>query len=80
MADLDEIVVIDIASAAIKQRIPVTGAKFLNDVTIDKSGAVYVSDSETGKVHLLKGGKVSDYLGNYWNMGPTRNQPPWPAA
>lgn len=62
VADLDEIVVIDIATATIKQRIPVDGAKFLNDITVDKSGDAYVSDSETGKVHLLKNGKVITYL------------------
>lgn len=62
VADLDEIAVIDIAGGVIKQRIPVDGAKFLNDITVDKSGDVYVSDSETGKVHLLKNGKVSTYL------------------
>ena len=36
-------------------------AKFLNDVTIDAKGTVYVSDSQTKKVHAIKDGKVSTY-------------------
>jgi hypothetical protein len=62
VADLDEIAVIDIPSAKIQKRIPVEGAKFLNDVTVDENGTVYVSDTETGKVHQLKAGEVSTYL------------------
>ncbi len=53
VADLTEVVVIDIDKAAIMERIPVPGAIFLNDITIDKNGAVYVSDSRTFKVHRI---------------------------
>ncbi len=53
VADLTDVVVIDIEKAAIIERIPVPGAVFLNDITIDKNGAVYVSDSRNFKVHKI---------------------------
>lgn len=40
------------------------GAVFLNDVTVDGAGVVYVSDTRTNKVHRLKNGVVDDYLTN----------------
>jgi hypothetical protein len=62
VADVTRIDVIDIASGKITSRIEVDGAKFLNDITVDKSGNVYVSDSQTGKIHILKNGKVDVYF------------------
>lgn len=64
VADLDEVVVIDIAQAKIIQHIPVQGAVFLNDVTIDKNGAVYVSDTRTSKIHRIEKGLVATILQN----------------
>lgn len=65
VADMDQVVVIDVAAAKIERRIPVAGAKKLNDVTIDGQGVVYVSDSETGKVHALRDGKPSVWLSGF---------------
>ena len=62
VSDVDEVVSIDLTSGKILHRIPVAGAKFLNDVTVDKGGAVYVSDSGTGLIHRVENGKVSTYL------------------
>lgn len=62
VADLSEIVVIELTSGKVKERIPVQGAIFLNDITIDASGIVYVSDSQTGKVHQVKNGVVSLWM------------------
>lgn len=67
-ADVNEVVAIDLKTAAIKQRIPVGGAIFLNDLTVDKKGGLYVSDSQTGKVHRIQDGVVSAYLNNI--IGP----------
>lgn len=58
---VDEVVAIDIATGAIKSRIPVNGAKFLNDVAIAPDGTVYVSDTLTSKIHSIKDGKVSTF-------------------
>lgn len=59
VADLDVIVVIDIAKGAITDRIAVAGAEGLNDVSIDRKGTIYVSDSKTKKIHQVKNGKSS---------------------
>ncbi|MBD0298247.1 MAG: ATP-binding protein [Flavisolibacter sp.] len=62
VADLDNVVEIDIKTGKIVQRYPVQGAVFLNDITINNNGVVYVSDTRTGNVHQLKDGQVTSYL------------------
>lgn len=64
VTNIDELVIIDIPSAKITQRIPVSGAMFLNDVTIDNNGVVYISDSRTEKIHRMEAGKVTEYITN----------------
>jgi hypothetical protein len=64
VADLTEVVVIDIDKAQVVQHIPVEGSVFLNDITIDKNGVVYVSDSRTLKVHRIEKGFVATILQN----------------
>lgn len=64
VADLTEVVVIDIEKAKIIQHIPIEGAIFLNDITIDKTGAVYISDTRTCKVHRIEKGFVVNVLQN----------------
>ena len=58
---VDEVIAIDIASGAIKSRIPIEGAKFLNDVATGPDGTVYVSDMATSKIHRIKDGKASTF-------------------
>jgi hypothetical protein len=59
VADLTELVVIDIKKGVIKNKIKVEGSIFLNDVTVNKNGAVFVSDSRTGKVHRYENNMVT---------------------
>jgi hypothetical protein len=66
-ADLNEVVVIDIPSGKVTKKIPVEGAQFLNDITVDTKGNVYVSDTRTGKVHKIENGTVTTYLENLKN-------------
>ncbi|KQS31472.1 hypothetical protein [Dyadobacter sp. Leaf189] len=61
VADVTEVVEIDIKSGKIVKKHTVEGAQFLNDVTIDSKGNIYISDSSTKKVHLIKDGQVSTY-------------------
>ena len=56
VADLNELVVIDIAGSKIEKRIAVTGAEGLNDVSVGKNGIVYVSDSKLKKIFIVKDG------------------------
>lgn len=62
VSDVDQMVEIDIQKGEVSRRIPVEGSEFLNDVTVDNKGAVYVSDSRGKKVYKIENGKVSVYL------------------
>ncbi len=64
VADIDVVAVIDIKQGKILEQISVEGAQGLNDISIDKKGTVYVSDSRTKKVHQIINGKVSTFLEN----------------
>ena len=50
--------------ARIVQRIPVSGASLLHNITIDPAGVLYVSDMFTGKVHRIEGQQVTTYVEN----------------
>lgn len=62
VADISEVAVIDLSSGKIESKIAVDGATGLNDITIDKKGIVYVSDSRLGNVHKITNGKAEPYL------------------
>jgi DNA-binding beta-propeller fold protein YncE len=62
VADLTAVVEIDTKSGKVTKRHEIEGAKFLNDLTVDAKGNIYVSDSETKKVHLIQKGKISTYF------------------
>ena len=54
VADIDHVSVIDIQKAQFVRRIPVQGAKFLNDVAVSAKGDVYVSDMERSVIYRLR--------------------------
>jgi len=62
VADISRVDVIDIASGKITDKIEIEGAKFLNDITVDKSGKVYISDTGTGKIFTLNSNKAELYF------------------
>ena len=57
-ADLDEIIGIDIETAAIVSRLNVEGAQFLNDVAIGDDGTVYVSDMAASSIYAVRDGAI----------------------
>ncbi len=59
VTDIDEVVSIDLASGKVNNRYPVRGAKFLNDIAVDDSGVIYVSDTMANKIFMIKNKKVS---------------------
>jgi hypothetical protein len=59
VADIDEVIGIDIATAKENARVKVDGAVFLNDVATGADGTVYVSDMLANKIHAIKDGKAS---------------------
>ena len=54
VADVDNVVLIDVAKAGIAKRYPIEGAQSLNDISVDKKGSVYVTDSKAGKIYRLE--------------------------
>jgi len=62
VADISRVAVIDIPSGKITSFIDIPGAQFLNDITVDKEGNVYVSDTSTNKIHRIKNGKAEVYF------------------
>lgn len=67
VADLTEVVVIDIEKQTVIKKIPVEGSVFLNDVTVNSSGVIFVSDTRTNKVHRIENDTASVYLENISN-------------
>lgn len=62
VADINQLVVIDIKHKKISKRYPVSDAKFLNDVVADAAGNIYVSDMLTNTIHRLTDGKFEVWL------------------
>jgi hypothetical protein len=62
VADIDEVVAIDIPSAAIRSRVKVDGATFLNDLATAPDGSVYVTDSFRPAVFHVRDGKATLFL------------------
>jgi hypothetical protein len=66
-AEQNTLAVIDLNTGNLLERIPVPGAQFLNDVTINSRGDVFVSDSRAGKVYRFENGKPLVHLENLKN-------------
>ncbi|MDP3643570.1 MAG: ATP/GTP-binding protein [Bacteroidota bacterium] len=62
VADIDELVVINIKESKITNRYKVENAKFLNDVTAGEDGIVFVSDMQDHKIYALENDKLSLWL------------------
>ncbi len=62
VTDTDELIEIDIEKAKILKKYPVADAVNLNDIAVCENGMVFISDSNTGKIHVFKDGKVSLWL------------------
>jgi sugar lactone lactonase YvrE len=64
VADVDSVVIIDYAKAQILKKVYVEGATGLNDITTDKNGNMYISDSRNKKIFYIDAAKlnVKNYL------------------
>lgn len=54
VADIQEIAVIDIATGKIERKIKISGCKGLNDISIDPSGVIYVTDSQGKRLYKIE--------------------------
>jgi ligand-binding sensor domain-containing protein len=64
VADLTELVVIDIETAKVLEKISAPDSVFLNDVAVDSQGTVYVSDTRKNRLYRLQQNKLSPWLEN----------------
>lgn len=67
VADIDQVLMINEKSGKIERKISFKGAKFLNDIAIDKRGNIYVSDTEGSAVYTwsARGGVKTLASGKY---------------
>jgi sugar lactone lactonase YvrE len=63
-ADIDRVVEIDVTNGKITKTFAVEGAKFLNDITVDSAGRIYISDTGAGNVIQIDNGKLTKWLEN----------------
>jgi outer membrane protein assembly factor BamB len=68
-ADVDEVVAMDINNGTIIKKIPIEGAKMLNDITSDNAGDLYITDSDANLIHFYSKGKISVWYKDQLN-GP----------
>ena len=59
VADLDEVVGIDIASGKTTSRTKIDGTMSLNDVAVGPDGTVYVSDLAGNRIHAIRDGTAT---------------------
>ena len=64
VADINEVVVINIKKGRIEKKILIDSAKGLNDITISDDGIVYVSDSRANKIWRIEKDVPTLYLEN----------------
>lgn len=61
-ADVNEVVVIDVAQAKVRLKIPIDSAVSLNDITVSDMGIVYVSDPQRKRIYQIEKNKPSVYM------------------
>jgi DNA-binding beta-propeller fold protein YncE len=64
VADIDEVIKIDVKTARILEKIKIEGSLFLNDVSIDKKGNVFVSDTKLNNIYKIINDKPTLFLEN----------------
>jgi len=62
VSDIDELVEVDVTTGEITNRYPIEGALFLNDVALDASGSVFVTDTQTHRIHQLVDGQIELWM------------------
>ncbi|OQW46834.1 MAG: hypothetical protein A4S09_02695 [Proteobacteria bacterium SG_bin7] len=62
VSDIDQVIAINIEDGAVAKKIDIPGAKFLNDVAVDDSGVVFVSDTLVSRIYRIEGDKSSVFI------------------
>ena len=72
VADMQEVVVIDMEKGKIEKKIKIDSAKGLNDITITDKGIIYVSDTRGNKIWRLQNDIAELYLDSVTNVNGLR--------
>jgi sugar lactone lactonase YvrE len=64
VADITRVHEIDVNTGKISKTYKVDGAKFLNDITTDQNGRVYISDMAAGIIHTIENGTLTKWMEN----------------
>ena len=70
VSDIDRVVRIEIASGEIERFFEVPGARFLNDVTADAQGRVFVSDMMGNAIHRIQGERLDTLVAGEKLLSP----------
>jgi len=62
VSDISRVICIDIKKGTITRRFEAKDAQFLNDITIDNSGNVYISDMPANKIYRIHKDKIEIWL------------------
>ncbi|HJS80944.1 MAG TPA: hypothetical protein VJ748_09990 [Vitreimonas sp.] len=62
VADIDELVVVDAATGAVRRRVPAPGAQFLNDLAFAPDGRVLIADSATRRIYAVRSDAAEVWL------------------
>jgi sugar lactone lactonase YvrE len=62
VADIDEVVSINIKAGRVTSHLKIEGAQFLNDLAIAPDGTIYTSDSFGNRIYAIKDGKASVFF------------------
>ncbi|MBN2519772.1 MAG: hypothetical protein JXB17_04645 [Bacteroidales bacterium] len=62
VTETNKLVIIDIEKAEIIEKISIEGTGFLNDISIDSLGKVFISDSKANKIFTFYDGKIDTFL------------------
>lgn len=54
VADVNDMVVLDAATGAVRRRVPAPGARFLNDLTFAPDGNVLIADSGGARIYAIR--------------------------
>jgi outer membrane protein assembly factor BamB len=62
VADIDQLLLINIEKAEVIEKLDVEGASFLNDVALGADGRVYFTDSDTGNIWIYHDGTMEAWI------------------
>ena len=70
IADVTRVVQVDVISGKVLATIEIPGAAFLNDITVDQNGRVYISDTNNNTIYVIDGVEPSVFMQDTLFGGP----------